>query len=252
MKPRWDRWPTAAAVIALAAAVVLVVIGVAVAATRTTDEYASTYTPSPDATAAPIPTVDLARVKSVLFIGDSWTYGTNAQPVTRGFAYRAAELLGVNYEVYGFGSVGYINTGADRAGAFAERWAKVAPKTVPDLIVLEGSQNDLDFRGNISDAANSFISTLKGQFPQSQIVMMGPAPASEGLISALAPIDSTLYDVAYAQRVPYISPLTLSWFDASNLAQFIDPGNGSPYPNTEGHNFIAEHLVAELRALSTS
>lgn len=216
--------------------------------TSANDAYVSNYTPSPEGTVAPLPTVDLTRVKSVLFIGDSWTYGTAADHITKGFAYNAAKRLDVTSEVHGFGSVGYLNPGKDGQGNFAARWAKVTPEITPDLVIVEGSQNDVNQLESLTDAANGFITSLKGQFPQAQIVMMGPAPATEGLISTLGSIDNTLQGVATSQGVAYISPLALSWFNTTNLVQFMDPMNGAPHPNTAGHNFVAERLVAELKA----
>lgn len=189
---------------------------------------------------------------TVMFIGDSWTHGTGADdPATQGYPQTTAAALGVEADVYGYGSVGYVSTGVDKQGAFQTRLAADQPAGRPSLIVLQGSLNDAkESPAKITEAAAALVTDVRGKFPQAQVVMVGPAPATEGLINVLAPIDTALSQAATAQEVPYISPLREQWFSAGNLAGYMNPMDGSPHPNNAGHKLFGEKLAAAIKQIS--
>ncbi|MDT0223450.1 SGNH/GDSL hydrolase family protein [Gordonia sp. AC31] len=234
----------------IAAGIVAACVLLAVAATRPTpSSSAAPYTPPPATSttdAAAEPAADMSRVRDALFIGDSWTFGTAATPVTDGFAYEVGRRLSIPVEVHGYGSVGYLNAGRDGGGTYSQRWARTQVSNPnPDLVVVEGSQNDLGQRGSLTGAARAFIAQLAEQFPNAQIVIVGPAPATPELITGLQQIDSNLTRATYQQKVPYISPLKERWFTARNVGDYMTTVN--PHPTTAGHSYYADRLIASLR-----
>lgn len=207
-------------------------------------------TPTPTATMpslAPVP-----AGSTVMFIGDSWTHGTGADdPTSQGYPQATAAALDVQADVFGYGSVGYVSTGVDKQGAFQTRLAADQPAGTPSLIVLQGSLNDAkESPAKITEAASALVTDVRGKFPQAQVVMVGPAPATEGLINVLAPIDLALSQAATAQEVPYISPLREQWFSAGNLAGYMNPMDGSPHPNNAGHKLFGEKLATGIKQIS--
>lgn len=201
----------------------------------------------PPAVSSTAPAVDLSRVRTALFLGDSWTYGVGAdEPTQQGFAYDAARTLGLDATVRGYGSVGWLDRGADGTGTILDRW-NLDPRNadVPDLVVLQGSLNDSEERANdVGQAATDAIAALRGKYPNSQFVWVGPAPASENWERGLSAIDYEIAQSMAEANVPYISPLKRRWLSVSNYADTI--ADDQVHPTTAGHAFFAAKLVETL------
>jgi lysophospholipase L1-like esterase len=214
----------------------------------------ATLTPAPTPTATPAAVLKpLAPGSAVMFVGDSWTYGTGADIVDLGFAHIAAERLAVTADVHGYGSVGYVSKGADGFGAFQARLDRDNPATAPSLVVLQGSQNDAKATPQqITDAVRALVADIHARFPQAQVVVVGPAPATVGLMTALIPVDAAVSAAASVEKVPYVSPLTAGWFNAGNLPGYMNPMNGSPHPNTAGHRHFGLLLADAITKLTSS
>lgn len=207
-------------------------------------------TAAPSTSADPVLTLDLPTQGSALFIGDSWTAGVAARKTTDGYAYVAARALGLRPQVFGFGSVGYVEQGAERAGGFQRRFELYGPPGATDLVILQGSQNDLGQPDQqVRRAVRALIRDVRDRYPGVPIAMMGPAPATAGLDYNLRPLDDLLAEVADEASVPYISPLDEDWFGSADWSgpRFT---RVSPHPTTVGHAYVAQRLVEDLRALA--
>ena len=209
-----------------------------------------TPTATASATANAVKLAPVPAGSTVLFVGDSWSYSVGADEHNQGFPYVTAEALKVTPDIHGYGSVGYVNKGSDKFGAFQARLAYDKPTGSPSLVVLQGSQNDAAVPpAQITVAARALVADVRSRFPAAQVVMVGPAPATAGLIAALAPVDAALTEAAEAERVPYVSPLRDGWFTSATLSEYMNPMDGSPHPNTAGHQRFGALLASSIQAL---
>lgn len=197
----------------------------------------------------PASTSDTDRVRAAVFFGDSWTRGAFATPITDGFAYQTGRTLGVPFDVFGFGSVGYTTKGAGGEGNYAWRLAhQVRPVNAPDpdLVVVQGSVNDAGQDPNeVMSDAEQLIDDLRAAYTNAQIVLLGPAPMIPKYFVTLEEYDIALHAAAVAKSARYISPLAEHWFARGTLARYMT-GGASPHPNTAGHSLIARKLTAAL------
>ncbi|MDX2377340.1 SGNH/GDSL hydrolase family protein [Microbacterium sp. LRZ72] len=229
-----------------------VVVGLlAVVATAVVVGYAQQGTRVPvavDAAAAesaPAP-LSVAADARVLVFGDSWTYGSAAAPLDRGYAYVLAELTGWNTIVDGVRGSGYLRAGIDGPD-YGSRIAALDPALEPEVIVVQGSINDrLLVPEGYRTAVTSAWDALAARYPTASIVVLGPAPHVLPIDDGTVFIDTELAALAAERDWWYISPLQESWITAANYLSVIDTGAGRNHPSTEGHAYLADRLAQAL------
>lgn len=194
---------------------------------------------------APAPLV-LPEHPHVLVFGDSWTYGSAASSPTLGYAYVLAELLGGETVVDGVRGSGYLRPGFD-GPAFGERIGALDPAIDPDLVIVQGSINDRD-QGveGYREAVTAAWDALAATYPESSIVVLGPAPHILPVEAGTARIDEDLAALAGARGWWYISPIEQDWITAFNYRDVIDIDPGNRHPSTNGHRYLAEKVAAAL------
>lgn len=202
--------------------------------------------PTETATAAALPALKFSKGTKTLFFGDSWTFGMSATPETSGYAYQAADMLGLDADVSGGVGTGYVNPGGGQ-GNFRKRLLAL-PASSPALVIVQGSVNDYGkYMTSVEGAALDLIRQAKAKYPKAQIVMMGPATFTWPADAQLVRLDKTLAGVALASRVHYVSPVQGAWITAGNFDKVIDPETN--HPSTGGHAYLASKLVAALNKL---
>ncbi|RYH60131.1 MAG: SGNH/GDSL hydrolase family protein [Alcaligenaceae bacterium] len=205
--------------------------------------YVSTYVPVERQ--APVQ-IDMSRVNTAILIGDSWTEGTAASPKESGFAYLLGGKLGIRTKVVGFSGSGYMNPNDRGVGTFAQRWSRIAPDFVPDLVVVTGSINDLKFDpADVYRAAGDFYGTLRFQFPNAQLLVIGPTGNGPDTANGLKGNDFQVASAAVEAGAQYISPLTETWFNVGNYGQYFEQ-TVSPHPNNAGHEYFADRISRVL------
>ena len=188
----------------------------------------------------------------VLVFGDSWTYGSAATVPTNGYAYRLARLIDGDTIVRGVRGSGYQKPGIDGPD-FLTRVAGLEKWIDPDLIILQGSIND-----RRSDAAgypaavNAVWDAVVARYPDTPIVILGPAPHELPVGASTARIDRDLAGLAASRGWWYISPVQEKWITDTNYLRLIDVGAGRKHPTDAGHAYLAEKVAGALERFTTA
>lgn len=234
--------PLAAAALAVAALCAVTVLRPGTAAPPVAPAARADGAAVAEASVPPAPLVleDGARV---LVFGDSWVYGSAATVPTLGFAYRLADVLGVETVVDGVRGSGYLKPGID-GPAYGERIAALDPALDPDLIIVEGSINDRRlYPTGYRDAVTAAWDALDARYPDADIVILGPAPQVLPVEDATRAIDADLSELAAARGWWYISPIAEGWITDANYLEVIDTGPiGRDHPSTDGHAYLAQRV----------
>lgn len=199
---------------------------------------------------APPPPLVLEDDARVLVFGDSWVYGSAATVPTLGFAYKLADVLGVETVVDGVRGSGYLKPGID-GPSYGERIAALDPALDPDVIIVEGSINDRRlYPTGYRDAVTAAWDALDARYPEAQIVILGPAPQVLPVETATARIDADLSALAAARGWWYISPIAEDWITDANYLDIIDTGPiGRDHPSTDGHAYLADRVAEAVERM---
>lgn len=199
-------------------------------------------TPEPLPGLAPLP-----KGAKVLIVGDSFVQGHAAiPPEAKGYAPLLAELQGWDVTVDGVGMTGFTSGGDGGRLTYARRIAAQPADLNPDLVFMQGSQNDYKAkRPEIIDATTATIKLVKERWPDAQIVIMGPAaPMPKG--PSLEPLVSAFSRASFNEKVPYINPLEEVWFTTENSPKYAHTDGW--HLNTAGHAFLASKVKETLDA----
>ena len=188
----------------------------------------------------------------VLVFGDSWTYGSAATPVTDGYAYVLADLIGGETIVDGVRGSGYLKPGIDGPD-FGTRIADLDASLDPDLVIVQGSINDrAQGEDGYREAVTAAWDALSSLYAEATIVVLGPAPHELPVESGTARIDRDLAALAEARSWWYISPVQEEWITEQNYLDVIDVDPGNRHPSTAGHRYLAERVAAALADLAAA
>lgn len=197
------------------------------------------------------PPIRLPEHPDVLVFGDSWTYGSAATPIERGYAYVLAELLGGTTTVDGGRGSGYLRAGLDGPD-FGTRITALDPAADYDLIIVQGSINDrrepaAGYRAAVTAAWDALIEV----HPGTPVVVLGPAPQVLPLEATTARIDRDLAELAAERQWWYISPIRDAWITEQNFLSVIDTSDyGRNHPSVSGHAHLAQRLAAALAEIT--
>lgn len=185
-----------------------------------------------------------------LFFGDSWTGGYSADP-GKGYAFVAAAGLDWTPSFGPDGSgTGYVYAYQAWRGKYPDV-AAALPATAADVVILQGSVNDLP--GDLTRlpvAVENTVASLRWHTGQAPLVMFGPCTPVVPADPKLAQIDQILRTEAAKLGAPYVSPVAEGWINAGNVGDMIDPATG--HPGTYGHAYVGARLAEALRGLITA
>lgn len=201
---------------------------------------------------AAVPALALPEHPTVLVFGDSWTYGSAATRRTEGYAYLLADLIDGETVVRGVSGSGYQKPGSD-GPAYGERIAALDAAITPDLIIIQGSINDRRENAAAYPAAvDSAWDALVAKFPDTRIIVLGPAPHELPIGATTARIDHDLARLAAARGWWYISPVQDHWITEQNYLDVIDVDAGRKHPSNAGHEYLAQKVHEALQHFSTA
>ncbi|WP_301844409.1 SGNH/GDSL hydrolase family protein [Rhodococcus pyridinivorans] len=218
--------------------------------------YVSQYTPAP-ALPDPRPAerLPLPNEPRLLVIGDSWTWGQGVTPHTQGYAYKVGELMGWPVEVNGGRGSGYVTDSMTPDAENPERFptrVKAMPESLavpdPNIIIVQGSINDLAQPPQIEAAAFATLRDLKRVFPDASLVVVGPIYPPDVLSSKRAfDVEQALRKAAIYTESAFIDPTQGGRFIPDD--QWAAAMGPDSHPNALGHQLIANELSARLKVL---
>lgn len=226
----------------------------------------ATATPSASATPGPTPTATQTAAASaqplkiripaqpvLLIVGDSYTAGDGADRVDQGWAYLVAGELGFPANIDAIGGTGFVWGGGsrdDRGQEYGVRLRGIAattPAFVPNLLILQGGQNDAlsNNPAAIQSATTETIELARTLWPGVQVVVLGPS-APQPLADYLRDANNAVRAGAAAANAPFIDAYGAGWFTAANSQEFYADG---AHVNTAGHRYLADRFLAAWNTL---
>lgn len=199
--------------------------------------------------AARIQAAEEAKPPSVVFIGDSWTYGVGATD-NNGYAQLAVEQLGWPHAIFGVGGSGYTVTGAPGAGESASTFgdrARNLDGSTADIVVVQGSLNDrASPAADIGLAARQTFADLRAALsnPDAQILVVGSSYTPDSTREQIDRINSAIASAAEEAGLPFVNPAEENWTDPADDRVWF---NGN-HINDAGHRAVADQVVALLEA----
>lgn len=220
------------------------------------DSYVSSYTPdsAPALMQAPVQ-YPLPADPRLLVIGDSWTWGQGVTPNTQGYAYQVGDLMKWPAEVNGGRGTGYVTDSktpdAENPARFPAR-VKIMPTSLvvqnPNIIIIQGSINDLAQPPIITKAATDTLRDLKSRFPEAVVVVFGPIFPPDVISSKrVQDVQAALRDAASDTGSAFIDPTQGERFIPDD--QWANAMGPDSHPNTVGHQLIANELATRLKVL---
>ena len=178
-----------------------------------------------------------------VFLGDSYTVGvgTSGGPT---YAERVADRMGWSQVDAAQSGTGYVADGGGGGNApFGERVDDVVAAG-PDVVVVQGSTNDvLAPAAEVGAAASALYADLAAAVPGADVVVFGP-PAAPGVPrTEIEAIRDALAGAAAQAGLLFVDPIAGGWLEPPDglYADVI-------HPDDEGHAVMADELVEELRA----
>jgi len=192
------------------------------------------------------------------FLGDGWTAGagTTCGPPC-GFAEMTATQMGMKPAEDAVAGTGFSNGGGSTIpgpDTFAARLARFEALK-PDFAILAGGQADSAFvQPNVQRAATALIGKMRQELPMTYILVIGPFATSGQPSAQLLATRDVIAAAAKANGVSFVDPIAEQWITgvqsqpaSGNAAQYISADGANPTP--EGHKYLAQRLVADLRQL---
>lgn len=240
--------------IGLAASIVALLVTAFVVGGSSGDSGASNDA-APPAGNAGKPRITLPSNAKVLIFGDSYTQGWGATPQNEAWAFHMDERMGWQVTVDGVGGTGFLNPGSGAGkGTYAQRIKKLNAPGPFDLIILQGGSNDqklqVDDAGRvldpqlITDAIGEAYTQIEEKYPNTPVVMLGPASVATTTNQQKKLMDSLMLQFADTHNLWYISPVRQGWFKTQEQATLVDMATG--HPNNLGYVRIADKVQEDL------
>lgn len=204
--------------------------------------------------AAPAPRkprlLDLPARPRVLLMGDSYTQGWGAEPMTEGFAYHVAAPLGWQLTRDGIGATGYRKPGAKQEGTYAQRlWRH--PADAYDLVILQGGSNDEKYaEADIASSVELTFRTVRQRYPSARLVVMEPVLLYGSAYPSHVRLAQVLATSTSQHSLLVIDPVAEQWFVKGGDPALINQAKG--HPNNAGYARIAQLFVRDIKAASVA
>ncbi|MBX7554906.1 SGNH/GDSL hydrolase family protein [Streptomyces sp. NPDC004232] len=163
---------------------------------------------------------------------------------SQGWPALVANRLGLTLRLDGQGGSGYTTGGTQPGGRPYTQRVNDAVAAAPDLVVVEGSRNDVG-PTQTQTAAVDTLRRLHAGLPHTRILVIGPIYSDPQPVGS-HPVDEAVAAAAMKLGLPYLSAVRRGWFTGS-AHQFI--GSDGVHPTDAGHAYLAEQIRPELSRL---
>ncbi|CCQ13630.1 Lipolytic protein G-D-S-L family [Rhodococcus sp. AW25M09] len=236
------------------AALVLVLVGAGVfydkqRATTADGEYESTFqapTPEPPAAAG---TFEMPADPRLLILGDSYTEGYAADPLSNGYAYTVTKQLGWPSQVDGIGDSGFTWGGGPDGNGGNDYLSRINRRAeaggfAPNILLLQGGQSDYRAESTeVYDKVRQTIDAARAAWPDVQVIILGPSQPQPGG-NLLDRVATPMGQAALSTGAAFINPIAQRWLTEQN-SEGYSAADGTQL-NTEGHVYMASRLITAL------
>lgn len=235
--------------ILLAIVMAVVITGAVVAAGSIPNGGAHHAAPESTPTASATPGLHVPAGSSVLVIGDSYALGVGASGQDKRWASLLSESERWDTTVDAVGGTGFVWGGGPDGDArqdYASRIALLARTQTlrPDLVILEGGQNDIKANDEqLTRAVTLTVRMVNAAWPAAEVVVLGPA-APEPLASQLDRLNTSVERGALLAGAYSINPRRTEWFTSENSPRTNYEGS---HVNDKGHALIATKTEQAFR-----
>jgi len=203
-----------------------------------------------------------------IFVGDSYTEGSNADNFCGCFAGVMAKLLDWDFWNSGVGGSGYINPGTTGRVKFRDRIQHDVISYKPDFCIIAGGINDTGYAPiDVQTEAELLYDTILSGTPKTQIIVIGNWSSQDAIPDALA-ITDALKAAALSKGLPFIDVLRGTTYDkngniltnavgawiagtgdeetpttSGNSSAFIS--TDGTHPNKKGHEYLGTRSAIE-------
>lgn len=185
--------------------------------------------------------------RNVLIVGDSYAAGTGATDLYGGFAELTAVRMGWFANLDAQGDTGFVADGHTADPAHSPYPSRLATdrRYLADYVIITGGRNDAA-NPNAPEAASSYLKDVRLTFAKAKLVVVAPFWSNSNPPPGLLAIRDSEQRTATQLGAVFIDPLAGRWITDEDAAQLIGPDHTHPTP--AGHRYLAERLVAALRA----
>lgn len=185
-----------------------------------------------------------AKVKTVAFLGDSYTAVEGRDPKDN-YVGILSMTEGWKPVPLGQGGTGYTNAGDPAQGksVFLARVPKVIAAK-PDIVIVQGSTNDHGASADTEAAAKEVYAAIHRGLPKATIIAIGPLSPPDAIPAEVAQTRAGLIAATKAAGVRFIDPTAEKWLQPTD-GLFVD----GFHPNLTGHRKLSELLATDLAAL---
>ncbi|MEU8034218.1 SGNH/GDSL hydrolase family protein [Streptomyces sp. NPDC049099] len=189
---------------------------------------------------------DATRSSLRLFVmGDSIAGGSDEGGYgSHGWPALVAARLGLTLTLDGEGGTGYTTAGPQPGRRAYPQRVDDAVAAAPDVVIVEGSRNDLDPTRSKAAAVDT-LRRLRAGLPHARILVIGPIYSDPQPVAS-RPVDDAVAAVADEVPLPYVSAVRRAWFTGS-AHQFI--GSDGVHPTDAGHVYLADQISPEVSRL---
>ncbi|CAN5128523.1 hypothetical protein BH11ACT2_BH11ACT2_15760 [soil metagenome] len=207
-----------------------------VAAPRTTATHSpARTTPTP----TPTPSHTFSGTAKIAFLGDSFVAGYGGGGGS--YVDQIGSILDATITADGVVGSGIVNYGEGLP--YGQR-VDALLATDPDILVIQGSVNDLQTpSAAVATAAQTLVERAKDHRPKVSIVLVGPIYLTSETLPATLEQRAALQAVSRVEKVTYVNPA--GWITDAAAPTLIGPDR--IHPTAAGYAVIATQLAAQLR-----
>ncbi|MFJ4219715.1 SGNH/GDSL hydrolase family protein [Curtobacterium luteum] len=194
----------------------------------------------------------IATGSDVLIIGDSYSTGVGSSSGRQGWAQDLVSDRRWDATIDAYPGTGYVDTGRPSTSyySYEARIERMARRMTPDLVIVQGSQNDwLVDAATLQATVERTLRKVQQQWPNATVVALGPS-APYPRSTANSGISASVAAGAEAVDVPYIDALSDGWFTPSNSRRYVSDDGG--HLDDAGYQYLADRVSAALDDLASA